>query len=621
MPSHSGYAPANSVADAAAKAYLADEEVEGVTKIVADWVDARPHLNERWVGGTWELADRRPYAEHGRRARAHTRREVGAQLGAGAVTAGRKGHTWADVARRALERTPSVDNKGEPRKATWEDVAAHNRTVGIAMQMKGQATEVLGLRHERTWARRAEAEGPTGGEAARSGEWGCLACRWEAIRRAKAGGVPAAEAGGFAFANAKHTLTGVCAAAVPAERAELDEGVATLQRNVTRERQRKGRRRTEPQLEAEAEWQRLLAGARRCTQRSRRGAGDHTITAEDFRCLQQLLAAAVPEWEVDDANKNDSSMTAARVDGALRGMRHAAAAQVDAMVEAERAGTRWCEERERGRGLMGTVLRAWREAVEHESSAESRPGAGDELNRTPRRWRERRLTAIEAAAVGPTPGGTTRPGAGTLPRRTRHGEHAVVPRLAMPEIDGEGTGPDEERRDYFGALACKLRQLDTRRRQQAIGVRARGRWAKASAWALAQVRQHRAVRRGRWAEVRRSVTAWTWLWRLQAAMTERAGREQGVRGGRGWRTGRKLAGYSESRTYTRRAQQQEESGSDTQPKARRTVWRKANGAEVGQVMLRRIEGSLPMTGAPTRRMRGGGVDRAAGDGRGNEGIT
>jgi len=78
----------------------------------------------------------------------------------------------------------------------------------------------------------------------------------------------------------------------------------------------------------------------------------------------------VPEWEVDDANKNDSSMTAARVDGALRGMRHAAAAQVDAMVEAERAGTRWCEERERGRGLMGTVLRAWREAVEHESSAE-----------------------------------------------------------------------------------------------------------------------------------------------------------------------------------------------------------------------------------------------------------
>jgi hypothetical protein len=62
-----------------------------------------------------------------------------------------------------------------------------------------------------------------------------LACRWEAIRRAKAGGVPVAEAGGFAFANAKHTLTGVCAAAVPAERAELDEGVATLQRNVTRE--------------------------------------------------------------------------------------------------------------------------------------------------------------------------------------------------------------------------------------------------------------------------------------------------------------------------------------------------------------------------------------------------
>ena len=77
-----------------------------------------------------------------------------------------------------------------------------------------------------------------------------------------------------------------------------------------------------------------------------------------------------------------------------------------------------------------------------------------------------------------------------------------------------------------------------------------------------------------------------------------------------------MAGYSESRAYTKRAQPEEGSVQT----ARRTAWRKASGAEVGQVMLRRIEGSMPMA-AVARRCGGGRGDRTAGDGSGNEGIT
>ena len=73
-PSHQGATP-NEMADSAAKSCLKCDEAEPATRLCAQHVLARPHLNERRVrDGEWELADRKPFAEHRRRARGHVRR-------------------------------------------------------------------------------------------------------------------------------------------------------------------------------------------------------------------------------------------------------------------------------------------------------------------------------------------------------------------------------------------------------------------------------------------------------------------------------------------------------------------------------------------------------------------
>ncbi len=90
-----------------------------------------------------------------------------------------------------------------------------------------------------------------------------------------------------------------------------------------------------------------------------------------------------------------------------------------------------------------------------------------------------------------------------------------------------------------------------------------------------------------------------WVKRFKEAIAERRGT---ALAGRGWRavgdvttTGRRgvVGGYSEARPYRRREKEGETSADVRQ---RRVVWRRAGGAEMGLVMLRRIEGKLPMRG-------------------------
>ena len=74
----------------------------------------------------------------------------------------------------------------------------------------------MGVPHEKEWERRHRWEGEGGGPETRSGEWGCAACRREAVEKAKAAasrgetcGVPAV----MPKATMRHWLTGRCAAA------------------------------------------------------------------------------------------------------------------------------------------------------------------------------------------------------------------------------------------------------------------------------------------------------------------------------------------------------------------------------------------------------------------------
>ena len=68
----------------------------------------------------------------------------------------------------------------------------------------------------------------------------------------------------------------------------------------------------------------------------------------------------------------------------------------------------------------------------------------------------------------------------------------------------------------------------------------------------------------------------------------------GERAGRGLREGRKTTSYCETRKYEKRGER-ETSG--------RKVQRNANGADMGIVMLWRIEGRLPMMELRPRRRR------------------
>ena len=90
VPSHVGITP-NEMADAACKSHLKCDEIDETTRPIAAHVHARPHLNERRVrNGVWELADRKPFAEH----RAARERSRAATAGGGGGTG--TSDSWSD---------------------------------------------------------------------------------------------------------------------------------------------------------------------------------------------------------------------------------------------------------------------------------------------------------------------------------------------------------------------------------------------------------------------------------------------------------------------------------------------------------------------------------------------
>ena len=78
-------------------------------------------------------------------------------------------------------------------------------------------------------------------------------------------------------------------------------------------------------------------------------------------------------------------------------------------------------------------------------------------------------------------------------------------------------------------------------------------------------------------------------------MRERKGDAEALRG-RGWRGGGAGVSYREARQYVRK-----ESGGSGGRAGCAVVWRRRDGAEVGIVMLRKIEGRIRMVGGGEAR--------------------
>ena len=230
VPAHVGCSP-NEYADACAKCHLRGEEVEDVAEKVAGWVESRPRVNEARAGnGEWALADRAMYKCAREQAAGYARGKVAEGVAEGRVTAGAHGALWEGPARRALEMAkPEAGEGGMVPKPTWEDVEAHNASVSMVMGLR--SGDCVGVPHEMEWERRQRSEGEGGGPETRSGEWGCAACRREAVEKAKAAasrgetcGVPAV----MPKATMRHWLTGRCAAASTEERRTVRDGMRSI---------------------------------------------------------------------------------------------------------------------------------------------------------------------------------------------------------------------------------------------------------------------------------------------------------------------------------------------------------------------------------------------------------
>ena len=357
---HTGVSP-NAVADAAAKAHLGSKTMEPVTERVAEWVMAKPHLNEMVVKGQWEFTDRQAFIQHRLRAMEYVRDRLREGLPAGRTMAGQAGHTWADVARRAIQPAPIVDEEGQATKPSWEDLRAHTRVVSIVAQTR--VGEVLQIPHGRTWQRRKQQEGEAG-TLAREEALGCPACC--AVRRGKGqwdARMPPA------LCDEQHVLTGTCEAIDDDNRQGIDDGVAKLQHLAAKETQRAGAQGTAAQQLSIKHITKVLQGARRATQRRTQGSG-HTIAASDFACLQQLLAAALPQHEpCGQGGAQSATFNAARVDSVLRPMRQHAVLQVQAVVQKAHKEVHRRRQHEAGRGWLALVLRAWRETAQQARGA------------------------------------------------------------------------------------------------------------------------------------------------------------------------------------------------------------------------------------------------------------
>ena len=101
----------------------------------------------------------------------------------------------------------------------------------------------------------------------------------------------------------------------------------------------------------------------------------------------------------------------------------------------------------------------------------------------------------------------------------------------------------------------------------------------------------------RWGLVRRQAILIVWVKLWKEVRREEMGRPEAF-AGRGWRPARAV-NYREARPYNKR--QAREGG---EARGERVVWRKSRGAEIGVVMLMKLEGKRPMVRAKTKKKEG-----------------
>ena len=391
-PSHVGISP-NSMADCAAKSHT-HAPMSDLTSDVALHVHARPVIYERRVKRPgerttqWEMADRRPFAEGRKRARAYVRARLSETVRTGSTTAGVEGRLWADVVRGSDRRArPEVIAKQQHTEVTPEAVEEYNTRRGVVLGMR--VGQVCGMQGGRVHQKRLRAEGGEGGPASSSEAFGCLACKLDRDRRKRA--LPTArqrdpkqqakDEWAAEDAEAKqcrpsirHWASGACAATRALWQGERSKEYA---KQLEHAHSVCKRVRDESTSGSGAKATSMVANAAKVARATHRG---ETVDDNAWKNSFAVLAGCLPAWADDDHAQERTREHTREVTNAVMSGQNLAAEAAEAWRKEAAPAQTWIRHRTKERGLLTLVFRSWRERVEHDA-----PG----INNDSSRWRIR----------------------------------------------------------------------------------------------------------------------------------------------------------------------------------------------------------------------------------------
>ena len=378
-PAHVGISP-NSMADCAAKSHTS-APMSDLTNDVASHVHARPVIYERRVKRPgeittqWELADRRPFAEGRKRARAYVRTRLSETVRAGSTSAEVEGRLWADVVRGCDRRArPEVRAKQQHTEITPEAVEEYNTRRGVVLGLR--AGQVCDMQGGRMHQKRLRAEGGEGGPASSSESFGCLACKLDRDRRKRA--LPTArrgdsrqrakdewaeeeEAAKRCKPSIKHWATGACTATRTVWQGEQGEQYAKQlahAHNVCK------RVRDESTGEYGVKATRMVGSAALAARATYRGeAIDDSAWSNSFAVLAGCLTA----WADDDHAHEGTQIHTREVTSAVMSGQALATEAAEAWRKEAAPAKEWMRHRTSQRGLLTLVFRCWRERVEYDT--------------------------------------------------------------------------------------------------------------------------------------------------------------------------------------------------------------------------------------------------------------
>jgi len=564
-----------------------------LTGDVAEHVHARPCVYERRVrrpgehATQWELADRRPFAEGRKRARAYVRSRLGDGVSAGSTSAGVEGRLWAEVVRGA-DRLARPEARAKKRtEITPEAVEEYNVRRGTTLGVR--VGQVCGMQGGRMHEKRLRAEGEKGGPASSSETIGCIACKLERDRQRRAMPPPArranrkqrawdewAEEDGEAKRarpSLRHWLTGQCVATQPLWRSEKSEAYA---RQLEAAHKACKRAREEGTRHEGAEPTRMLEMAAKAARAVHRG---EAIDAAAWSNRYAVLAGCLPAWADDEhASASASGTHTKETTSAVMHGQEIAAEAAEALRKAAAPGQTWLRHRNAERGLMTLVFRCWRERVEHDA-----PG----INNDPSRWQVRKTRRRRA---GPRRS-TRRPHAASsddseerkfaADQLAKFGNEFAEAYTWSPWREGGARETTEGDEGDAGACAGGVDEEQLRRWRLKCDLK------RVATYYRVTGAQERAEARGRGARTRARFRAWADSVRRQRAMTAQGagGGGAGTSGGAGAKRSRGCTcrpgfsatcatcdgagGYSETRPYKQRATQDEMVSRRLRPRRRK----------------------------------------------------